>query len=73
MGIYTLICKGCTALEYEMLRIGAGKELVQSPNDPYVFFQQVRGQAGYIGDCVERIQTFCGGELEELSHGLRER
>ena len=32
--------------------------------------QFLRRVGRYIGDCVERIQTFCGGELEELSHGL---
>ena len=53
-----------------MLRIGAGKERVQRPDAPDVLFQQVRGQAGYIGDCVERIDTFRNGELEELSQGL---
>ena len=52
---------------------GWGRAIGDLYVDLHVFFQQVRGQAGYIGDCAERIQTFCGGELEELSHGLRER
>lgn len=43
---------------------------LRTEDDSYLLFQQVRRQAGDIGDCVERIQTFCGGELEELSHGL---
>ena len=56
-----------------MLSVGAGKEVLQRPDHPDVFLQQVGQEARCVGCRVERVQAFGGGELEELSHGSRGR
>jgi hypothetical protein len=58
---------------YQMVSVGAGKEVSQRPDHPDVFFQQMGQQARCVGGRVERVQAFRRGELEELSYGTSRR
>ncbi len=65
--------QGRAALEYQMVSVGAGKEVPQRPDHPDVFFQQMGQKARCVGCRVERVQALSGGELEELRHGSSRR
>lgn len=56
-------------LEYQMVRVGACKEVSQRPDDPYVFFQQVGQAARCAGRLIERLQAFGSREPKEFNHG----
>jgi hypothetical protein len=51
-----------------MLGIRAAKEMLQRPDDPNIFFQEVDWPTGCAGRDGQRFSAFINGQLKEIRH-----